>query len=104
MAGCVPKFDMEMKKFFSGHTVAFIVAAAVSMQAASTAIADSTPQEEYIEKWYRVAVSEMYRSGVPASITLAQGLLESGSGQSELAVYANNHFGIKCHDWKGQKA
>jgi hypothetical protein len=46
----------------------------------------------------------MYRSGVPASITLAQGLLESGYGRSELAVKSNNHFGIKCHNgWQGGK-
>lgn len=44
----------------------------------------------------------MYRAGIPASITLAQGLLESGAGTSELATEANNHFGIKCHgDWNG---
>ena len=44
----------------------------------------------------------MNRSGVPASITLAQGMLESGYGNSELARKANNHFGIKCHSkWKG---
>ena len=63
------------------------------------------PYEKYIEKYASVAVSEMHRSGVPASITLAQGLLESGAGQSELASKSNNHFGIKCHsDWKGRKA
>ena len=62
----------------------------------------NTPQEKYIEKYAPLAVSEMYRSGVPASITLAQGLLESGNGQSELARMSNNHFGIKCHNnWKG---
>lgn len=62
----------------------------------------NTPQEKYIEKYAPLAVSEMYRSGVPASITLAQGLLESGNGQSELARKSNNHFGIKCHNnWKG---
>jgi LysM repeat protein len=44
----------------------------------------------------------MERSGIPASITLAQGLLESGDGNSRLARKANNHFGIKCHDWKGK--
>ena len=61
-----------------------------------------SPQEKYIEKYAPLAVSEMYRSGVPASITLAQGLLESGNGQSELARKSNNHFGIKCHNnWKG---
>lgn len=60
-----------------------------------------TPQQRYIEKYSALAVEEMNRSGVPASITLAQGILESRSGQSELAVKANNHFGIKCHNWNG---
>ena len=61
-------------------------------------------QEKYIERFSGTAVSEMYRSGVPASITLAQGMLESGNGRSELAVKSNNHFGIKCHNgWKGGK-
>ena len=59
-------------------------------------------QEVYIERFASTAVAEMYRSGVPASITLAQGLLESGYGRSELALKSNNHFGIKCHNnWKG---
>lgn len=61
-------------------------------------------QEKYIDKYAYIAVSEMYRSGVPASITLAQGLLESGYGRSELALKSNNHFGIKCHNgWQGGK-
>lgn len=56
----------------------------------------------YIQRYSDVAVSEMYRSGIPASITLAQGLLESGAGRSQLAVKSNNHFGIKCHNgWQG---
>lgn len=60
------------------------------------------PQIDYIERYKKVAVSEMERSGIPASITLAQGILESSSGQSELATRAKNHFGIKCHKvWKG---
>ena len=69
---------------------------------ASASPTEKTPQEKYIEKYAPLAVSEMYRSGVPASITLAQGLLESGNGQSELARMSNNHFGIKCHNnWEG---
>lgn len=63
-----------------------------------------TPQIIYIERYSDLAVAEMYRSGIPASITLAQGLLESGYGLSELAVKGNNHFGIKCHSgWNGKK-
>ncbi|MDY0905165.1 glucosaminidase domain-containing protein [Pedobacter sp. CFBP9032] len=57
----------------------------------------------YIDEFKGVAVEEMNSDGIPASITLAQGILESGSGNSDLAKYANNHFGIKCtSDWKGK--
>ena len=60
--------------------------------------------ESYIAQWAPTAVREMYRSGVPASITLAQGILESRYGLSTLAADGNNHFGIKCHkDWTGKK-
>ena len=60
-------------------------------------------QEQYIQTYSQIAVEEMLRSGVPASITLAQGLLESGSGQYRLATEGNNHFGIKCHKgWTGR--
>lgn len=69
----------------------------------TVASTDNSPQEAYIRKYADIAVSEMYRSGVPASITLAQGLLESRYGQSALASKGNNHFGIKCHDWTGKK-
>lgn len=57
----------------------------------------------YIEQFKTVAIEEMNRYGIPASITLAQGIIESGSGNSSLAKYANNHFGIKCtSEWKGK--
>ena len=60
--------------------------------------------EEYIREYKDIAIKEMNRVGIPASITLAQGILESGSGNSTLAVKANNHFGIKCHNtWNGAK-
>ena len=60
--------------------------------------------EQYIAEWSDEAVYQMAVHGIPASITLAQGILESGSGQSELATKSNNHFGIKCHsDWDGER-
>lgn len=59
-------------------------------------------QEEYISQYKTWAVAEMKKSGIPASITLAQGILESDCGNSMLAVNGNNHFGIKCHDWTGE--
>lgn len=62
----------------------------------------SSLKQAYIEQYKLMAIENMHRTGVPASITLAQGLLESGVGQSPLAIEANNHFGIKCHkEWTG---
>ncbi len=59
--------------------------------------------EDYIDKYKDIAIREMKRYHIPASITLAQGLLESGAGRSTLARKSNNHFGIKCGgDWKGR--
>lgn len=67
-------------------------------------IAQRDVQLQYIEKYKEIALREMERAGIPASIKLAQGLLESNAGQSYLAVNGNNHFGIKCgNDWKGRK-
>lgn len=58
--------------------------------------------EDYIAKYSEMAVEQQNKYGIPASITLAQGLLESAAGRSTLAREGNNHFGIKCHaDWKG---
>jgi flagellum-specific peptidoglycan hydrolase FlgJ len=60
--------------------------------------------EIYIETYREVAKDEMKLHGIPASITLAQGILESGSGKGELTMRSNNHFGIKCHKgWKGER-
>lgn len=59
--------------------------------------------QAYIEKYKQTAVNQEIAHKIPACITLAQGLLESGAGKSALAVEANNHFGIKCHsDWTGK--
>ena len=67
--------------------------------------AQQTKAMAYIEKYKNIAIAEMQRSGVPAAITLAQGMLESSYGESELCKKSNNHFGIKCkNDWTGDKA
>jgi GR25 family glycosyltransferase involved in LPS biosynthesis len=66
-------------------------------------IAAADPAKVYIENYKRIAIQEMHRVGVPASIKLAQGLLESDWGKSKLATEANNHFGIKCGTkWEGR--
>ena len=68
------------------------------------AYSQSTVRQQYVATYAQIAVDEMNRSGIPASITLAQGILESGDGQSDLARKSNNHFGIKCHnDWTGER-
>lgn len=60
--------------------------------------------ESYIDEFKYIAIEEMEKTGIPASITLAQGILESRYGNSELSVASNNHFGIKCHTgWTGKK-
>ena len=59
--------------------------------------------EAYISTFNGIAMEEMRKYKIPASITLAQGILESGSARGRLAIEANNHFGIKCHEWTGDK-
>ena len=59
--------------------------------------------QQYIDQYKDIAIEQMLRWKIPASITLAQGVFESGAGQSELARKGNNHFGIKCHGWTGRK-
>ncbi len=58
--------------------------------------------QEYIDQYKDLAIEEMLRYNIPASITLAQGIFESGAGRSELSVKGHNHFGIKCHGWTGR--
>ena len=63
-----------------------------------------TTREEYIEKYKNIAIAHMEHYGIPASITMAQGILESNSGNSPLSITSNNHFGIKCKkNWTGEK-
>jgi len=69
-----------------------------------TLSAQKTATLIYIDQYKDIAIKEMKRTGIPASITLAQGIVESNSGESNLALNFNNHFGIKCKtDWKGEK-
>lgn len=58
--------------------------------------------QSYIDQYKDLAIEEMLKYRIPASITLAQGLFESGAGRSQLATMGNNHFGIKCHGWTGR--
>lgn len=87
-----------MKKILSVLTFIFIMNASIVSIFANT----KATAEEYIQMYKGIAISEMKKYGIPASIKLAQGLIESGIGSSRLAVQGNNHFGIKCHSvWTG---
>ena len=81
----------------------FISALSLLLISFSAAHAQSSEFYDYIEKYKKIAIKEMERAGVPASIKLAQALLESNAGRSELARKANNHFGMKCgSSWTGK--
>lgn len=83
-------------------TIVFIIGILLSLVVYSSDTTQRITPEEYIKIYNHIALHNMEVYGIPASITLAQGILESGFGNSELAVNANNHFGIKCHvGWTG---
>ena len=75
----------------------------VEAQKAETKKSSGNITTDYIDTYANIAQEEMRLYKIPASITLAQGILESASGKGRLAVEANNHFGIKCHGWTGAK-
>lgn len=76
---------------------------AIFFISAISSVVSQTTRKEYIDKYQVLAIKEMNRSGIPASITMAQACLESGNGNSELSRKSNNHFGIKCKStWKGK--
>ena len=85
-----------MRKIFV--TIALILAVNASGQ-----VRWNQAYQQYIDQYKDIAIEQMKRWKIPASITLAQGLFESGAGQSRLAVQGNNHFGIKCHTWSGRR-
>ena len=84
-----------------------LVSCSVMKPVVQAPVTQSQPKDAfsaYIAKYNGMAVDQMKQYGIPASITLAQGLLESDAGRSTLATKCNNHFGIKCHsDWTGKK-
>ena len=71
------------------------------MEAGKTEVRNLDACEEYIQAYHQAAIHQQTRHRIPASITLAQGLLESSAGKSYLAIQGNNHFGIKCGNWTG---
>lgn len=75
-----------------------------ALGAASAQLKKSKAYTDYFNQWAEVAMQQMIQYRIPASITLAQGVLESGAGKSELALRANNHFGIKCNGWTGRRS
>lgn len=88
---------------FSKHTT-YILVVVFALIAADAVAQIRQTREEYIDKYKDIAIEHMERYGIPASITLAQGILESDSGNSNLARRSNNHFGIKCKsNWKGER-
>ncbi|HMC97001.1 MAG TPA: glucosaminidase domain-containing protein, partial [Flavobacteriales bacterium] len=99
------RLKMNTRKMLKGMLAMGVVACSTATDAQAQPSAKRYTAEEYIAQWKEVAVKKMKEHGIPASITLAQGLLESGNGNSALAREANNHFGIKCTpDWTGGRS
>jgi len=87
---------MILSKYFKCIAIGLVIST-------NPAFGQEISRKEYIEKYSSLAVKQMHQYKIPASITLAQGILESNNGNSRLATKANNHFGIKCHGWEGKK-
>jgi len=100
-------FVVKYQYMFKGRLLIVLVVCTIlyscrASRPAVTPVAPTGSAQDYIEAYKGLAISEMKRTGIPASITLAQGMIESGMGKGSLALEANNHFGIKCHDtWDG---
>lgn len=83
-------------------SVRTLLLALLLLPAAAVPQTRNLSRQEYIARYKDIAVRQMNAYGIPASIILAQACLESGNGNSRLAVRGNNHFGIKCHNWTGK--
>lgn len=100
LSSCLPKREIVKRPSHKGDREA---ESPVTLPSEPTNLPRSSSAEAYIVQYKDIAVSEMNQYGIPASIKLAQALLESGNGNSSLARNANNHFGIKCTSaWRGK--
>ena len=100
----MPQGEMNIAQLCRTAVLVGLLAVSGALSAEGQPNGPRITAEQYIEQWKDVAVQKMKQHGIPASITLAQGLLESGNGNSKLAREGNNHFGIKCTpDWTGGK-
>jgi len=99
------KSEQEKKEVATNQNGEVVIASEVEEIPEKQIVKPSTDgmsaAEAYIYNLSDIAMDEMRKYGIPASITMAQGILESGAGKGRLSVEANNHFGIKCHDWTG---
>lgn len=80
-----------------------LVALILSVTHVSAQIKWNSAYQAYVDQYKDLAIEQMLKYNIPASITLSQGLLESGAGRSWLTKSSNNHFGIKCHGWTGRR-
>ena len=92
---------MTLTRYFLSIKVAIILLFAFFCSTPAFSQKWNKAYQDYIDLYKDIAIEQMLKHNIPASITLAQGLLESGAGRSTLAVKGNNHFGIKCHEWNG---
>lgn len=90
------RLDLFMKRILFIISILLVSASPVAAQAKW-----NQRYQTYVDQYKDVAIEQMLKYHIPASITLAQGLLESGAGCSKLSSHGNNHFGIKCHGWSG---
>ena len=87
----------------TNSVVLALVCLLFSIQGASAQMKWNSAYQAYIDQYKDLAIEQMLKYNIPASITLSQGLLESGAGRSWLTKSSNNHFGIKCHGWTGRR-